>query len=80
MRILQNKIGIHFGACCKPIDEQLFYQGYSIGGEDNMRFQKIADAITLLNLHGIIPDGIANSSRRKLMKIISNCDSIVEDA
>lgn len=66
-------VSIHFGALCKPIDEQLNKQGFSLNEKDSKRFQMIADAITTLHLHGILPDSIVHKSHQKLMKQISEC-------
>lgn len=62
---------LHFGALCDPIETQLNKQGFVLNKDDSERFQKIADAITRLHLHGIIPDSIVYNCHKKLMKQIS---------
>ena len=66
-------VGLHMGALCKPIEEQLKEQGIFISVDNAMRFQKIADAIITLHLHRIIADGAAQKAREKLMMQISRC-------
>ena len=67
------KISIEFGALTKPIGTQLFGQGVNISVQDAERFDRIAQAITLLHLQDIIPDSVRDAARKKLMKRISNC-------
>ena len=62
---------LYFGALCDSIKSQLSKQGFVLNEKDNERFQKIADAITTLHLHGIIPDSITYNCHKKLMKQIS---------
>jgi hypothetical protein len=71
-------VQMEFGALCNPILKQLNDQGYNLSEEDNKRLQAIADAITLLKLHGIIPDSIANKGYEKLMKMIGRSESLVK--
>ena len=68
-----DTIGLHFGALCDPIAKQLEEQGVVISENDGKHFQKIADAITLLKLHRILPDSTVSKSQQKLMKQISEC-------
>ena len=64
-------VSLHFGALCKPIEEQLNEQGFTLEIDDDVKFQKIADAITLIHLHGILPDGMTSIVHKKLFKEIS---------
>lgn len=64
---------IYFGSLCEPIADQLLKQGFSLTEQDSKRFQMIADAITTLKLHGIIPNSVIHKSHQKLMKQISDC-------
>lgn len=66
-----TQVSIEFGALATPIGEQLRIQGISITEDEARRFQRIAEAIVLLHLQGIIPDSVRDSSRQKLMKMIS---------
>jgi len=66
-------MSLHFGALCDPIVKQLEKQGFVIPEKDGERFQMIADAITTLKLHDILPDSTVGKSHQKLMKQISNC-------
>lgn len=69
-------IGIHFGALCKPIKEQLEKQGYTIAQEDSAFLQELADMIVMLHLHRIIPDSVRDNANKKLMaKIMEKVSS-----
>jgi hypothetical protein len=70
---VEMTFSLHFGALCKPISEQLKEQGITITDDESKRFQLIADAITLLHLHDIIPDSVTNKAHQKLMNKISKC-------
>jgi len=61
---------LHFGALCQPIGKQLIEQGYSLSEEKSERFQKIANAIIMLKIHGIIPSSVVLNAEKKLMKQI----------
>jgi hypothetical protein len=63
-------VEFHFGALCKSLKEQLKEQGYELPHEDYARFQMIADSITTLKLHGILPDSIVYKAHQKLLKQI----------
>lgn len=62
---------IEFGALSKPIGLQLESQGIAITDDESERFDRIAYSIVMLHLHGIIPDSVRDTSRKKLMKLIS---------
>lgn len=70
--------GIHFGAMADPIAEQCIKQGYSISDQDSKRLQGLADAITMLHLHDIIPDSSVQKAHLKLLKKITGCKSFSE--
>jgi len=70
--------GIHFGALAEPIVEQCLKQGYSISENDSKRLQGIADAITMLKVHGIIPDSVIHKAHQKLLKMITEAESFAE--
>jgi len=60
-----------FGALAPSILNQLIDQGLSIEKREGARLQKIADAITLLCIHGILSDSEKHRARMRLMKQIS---------
>jgi hypothetical protein len=66
-----DQISIEFGALCKPISEQIKNQGIKIPENVALRFDMIAHSIVVLHLHGIIPDSVRDTSRKKLMAKIS---------
>lgn len=69
---------LHFGALCDPLNKQLNKQGYSLSEKESERFQKIADAIIMLKIHGIIPDSVVRNAEKKLMKKIAESESLTE--
>jgi hypothetical protein len=75
---MTEEIGMHFGALCDSIDKQLNAQGYSVSAKDSERLQKIANAITMLKMHDIIPDSVVHKAHQKLMHLIANAESLAE--
>lgn len=65
-------VELHFGALCTPIKTQLDQQGlkYAVP-RDASKWQKIADAITMLAIHGLLSDGAVHACRQKLINKIS---------
>jgi hypothetical protein len=63
-------MNLHFGALCDPIKKQLVAQGFEITEKDSERWQKIANAIIMLKLHGIIPSSVVRNAEQKLMNLI----------
>ena len=55
-----------FGAMADSIEAQLRKQGYKIVGPAHA--QQLADAITLLAIHGILTDAEKQKARQRLMK------------
>jgi len=70
--MVQDSITIVFGALVKPIGDQLRDQSIKLTPEKIERFEKIAHAITMLFLNGMIPVSARDNARKKLMKQISN--------
>ena len=70
--MVQDSITIVFGALVKPIGEQLRAQSIELAPEKIERFEKIAHAITMLYLNGMIPESMRDNARKKLMRQISN--------
>lgn len=64
---------LQFGAMARSIAKQLQDQKVPVDFEKNKKeienLQDIADAITLLHLHGLITDTAAHSLRKKLIKL-----------
>jgi hypothetical protein len=71
-------IALHFGALCDPIQKQLNNQGYALSEKDDARFQAIADAIIMLELHDILPESVVYKAEQKLMKMICSAESLAE--
>ena len=65
-----SRLGLHFGAISDPITRQLIEQGYAPDVSDCARWQKLADAITMLKVHSYIGDRKAADLRKKLLKQI----------
>lgn len=66
----EKMISIEFGALSKPLKEQLAEQGISLPEKDEAFLRRLMESITLLKLHGLIPESIANKARSKVMKKI----------
>lgn len=60
---------LSFGALAPPISEQLETQGLTSPGS---LFQRQADAIVLLHVHGVLTDTSAHAARKRLLKAITN--------
>jgi hypothetical protein len=69
-------LSLHFGALCDPIHKQLIAQGYNVSEKDGERLQKLADAIIMLKLHGIITSSVVLNAEKKLMKQICEAESL----
>ena len=63
-------IEIHFGCLCDPIRIQLEGQGYGLRDEDAERFQRLADAILMVKLNRLFPDGACAAASKKLYRFI----------
>ena len=66
-----SNFSVEFGALAPKISEQLVKQGLNIPENRVIAFDNVAHAIVLLHLHGIIPDSVRDSARKKLMTQIS---------
>ncbi len=60
-------IEIHFGTTADTISKQLYNQGIHLPEETCCPLQRCADSIIMLHLHGLIPDSVRDSARKKLM-------------
>jgi hypothetical protein len=56
---------IEFGALSKPLFVQFGYNDKNV-----KKWQKLADAIVILSIHGIISDSEKGKARRRLVKMM----------
>lgn len=63
-----SEFGVHFGALAPPMKEQI---GHLISEQDCGKFQKIADAIVMLHIHGYLSDSQVDKARQRCMKAIT---------
>lgn len=63
-------ISIEFGALSDDLSKQLALQKITLPENDAEFLERLRKSITLLKLHGLIPESIANKARHKLMKKI----------
>jgi hypothetical protein len=68
---MEESISIEFGALVPEISEQLVKQGIAIPIKRAKAFDELAHSLIMLHLHGLIPDSVRDSSRKKLMAQIS---------
>src|SRR5687767_10118930 len=64
-------LSLEFGALSPKISRQLSAAGLRLDGGAASFFQRQADAVTLLVIHGTLSDGEAHKARRRLMKNIA---------
>jgi hypothetical protein len=64
-------VKLRLGALSPSIAMQLKSQGISLPLAEVQLFQRQADAITLLNLHGVQSDGQARLARKRLTGAIA---------
>lgn len=67
---MSNEITIEFGAISDPIEKQLQEKGFTLG-MSAPKFERAADSITFLRIHGFLTDSASHSARKKLMKEIA---------
>jgi hypothetical protein len=70
----KGTVELTFGAMAQPLSEQL--SSFALAFDTLEQYQKDADAITRLNIRGMLGDSHARAARDKLMKRI--CKSISE--
>jgi primosomal replication protein N len=62
-------MNLHFGAMADSLQEQVESQiGIVFTGDEFIEFQANADAVTRLNIHGLISDSQAQAARKKIVK------------
>ena len=64
------RVGIRFGAMSDPIQKQLKAQGLKAPPRAIREWQKRADEITSLYVHGFLSPGMATTARTRLFKLI----------
>ncbi len=67
---MTDDISIVFGALAPKISEQLTAQRVVISENRAKAFDDLAWSLVLLHLHGLIPDSVRDSARKKMMKQI----------
>lgn len=68
-KTIRTKLSLGFGALVPKLSVQL--KGLGVSRESCDRFQKIADAITMIAVHDIMPESVVQRARRKLAKRIA---------
>jgi hypothetical protein len=67
-------LGIEFGACAPPLEDQIKSAGRIINGKDLLEHcQKDADAVTRLLIRGLISQSTGKAARMKILKNIGEC-------
>lgn len=69
--MITKQVTIHFGAITDSIKKQLGEQGFTAPKEDVEVWQRLSNSVTMLCLHGMIPDCIARTARKKILKAIA---------
>jgi hypothetical protein len=60
-----TEFGIHFGALCPPVSEQL----RGLAAPDELAWlDKYANAVTLLAVHSLLSEREAHQARKRIMK------------
>lgn len=72
-------VHLALGAMADPVIDQLEAQGYTLPEDDATRIQKLADAVTLVNVHGLIPDSICRTARRHILDDVGRCAQRLEN-
>jgi hypothetical protein len=67
---MDKTFGIHLGALCDPIAEQLKKQGFEYDPKKAEEFQKYATAILTLRFADLLPDSVYDKINQKLFKQI----------
>lgn len=65
-------VAIEFGAAARPISEQLAaVEGAEWSETETAKYQRLADAVTLLAVHGVLTDTCRAVTRQRLVKMIA---------
>ncbi len=65
-------LSLRFGALAPKIREQLKEQKFPVTASVAKAYQDVADAITILAVHGYIPERVRDKARQKLVKTIAS--------
>ena len=65
-----NNLEIYFGALCDPIYKQIKDQGLRAPKKEFELFEKLSHSISMLRIHGLLPDGQVRPLQKKLFKKI----------
>jgi len=65
------EIGISFGCMSDPIQEQLKAQGYTLPKAEAVLIQDLIHALNMVQIHGLVPDGVCHTARQRLLKQIT---------
>ena len=65
-----SELELSFGGMSSPIEKQLQAQGLTLGISAPM-YQRAADSILFLRIHGYLTMSAVNSARKKLIKEIA---------
>jgi len=68
---IQMEVKFSFGAMSPTLEEQANKQGYTLGDEAN-KLEKMKEARTMLFLHGIINDSLAEQTAKKINTKVVN--------
>jgi len=68
-----KEVAILFGAVADPIKQQISAQFFAARDSDCEWWQRDADAITRLDVSGLLPRSVVLATRKKLMKRIASC-------
>lgn len=71
-------IKIGFGVMCDPVVSQLEEQGYTLDEKDAIRIQNLVHAINMVHLHGLVPESVCHTARKRLLKDILKCAKICQ--
>lgn len=65
-----SELKLSFGAMSPPIEQQLQEQGLTLS-MSAPKYERAADAIVFLRIHGYLTESTVNSARKKLIKEIA---------
>ena len=65
-----SELKISFGAMSPPIEQQLNDIGYTLG-KSAPKFERAADSIVFLWIHGYLTNSACDSARKKLIKEVA---------
>ena len=75
-----GSVSLSLWALCDPIGKHLDAQGLTATKKAVAAWQAIADALTLLNIRGVIPYSAITKGRQKLVKMVARgCSPNVKD-